>query len=270
MTELTEFYNARKQEILEFLGVLIFLENKEQSIDEEGNSFEKFFSSDSNIKQEYVENHAEEFDKFFNSSGGIKLTYQSFANILKSNLSLMIYNLIEFTVSRLIQAIYDTIKSEGLSYTDVNEYIRKVWTKAVLKSISDPNFKVSTFIEKNEEIINKIINRTAIDLHYRDTVPGGNLGGEDIRDLLRAHGIRPNTGSANYRPDILDKIKKSRNDLAHGSVSFVEAMRDNSIADIKSDLFIILKFLEEIKANVSNYLTMEHYKNDRIQLGEQP
>ena len=262
MTELTELYNARKQEILEFLGVLMFLENKEQSSDEDGNSFEKFFNSDANIKQKYDENRTE-LDRFFNSNGGIKLTYQSFTNILKSNLSLMIYNLIEFTVSHLIQTIYDTIKSESLSYTDVNEYIRKIWTRAVLKSINDPNFKVSTFIDKNEEIINKILNRTAIDLHYRDTVPGGNLGGEDIRDLLKSHGIVPDTHSENYRPDILNKIKKSRNDLAHGSVSFVEAVRDNSITDIEADLTVILSFLEEIMTNVSDYLNMEYYKNNQ-------
>lgn len=262
MTELTELYNARKQEIIEFLGVLMFLENKKQSNDEDGNSFEKYFNSDIIIKQKRDEDHAK-FDKFFNGNGGIKLTYQSFINILKSNLSLMIYNLIEFTVSSLIQKIYDTIKSESLSYTDVNEYIRKLWTKATLKPINDPNFKYSTFIAKNEEIINKIINHTAITLHYRDTVDGGNLGGNNIRDLLKSHGIDTNTHSSNYRPDILDKIKKSRNDLAHGSVSFVEAMRDNSTSDIELDITIISNFLEEIMADVSDYLDMEYYKNSQ-------
>lgn len=268
MTEFKELYNARKQEILEFLGVLMFLENKEQSSSEDGNAFENFFNSDTNIKLKCEENRPE-LDDFFNCNGGIKLTYQSFTNILKSNLSLMIYNLIEFSVSGLIQTIYDTIKSENLSYTDVNEYIRKLWRKAALKSVTDPNFKISTFIEKNEEIINKILNHTSINLHYRDTIPGGNLGGEDIRDYLIEHGINPDTRSENYRPDILNKIKKSRNDLAHGSVSFVEAMRDNSITDIKSDLFIILSFLDEIIANVSDYLAREYYKNTQFQMGAQ-
>lgn len=260
MTELTELYNARKQEIIEFLGVLKFLETKEQSNDEDGNSFEMFFNSDIIIKQKCDEDHAE-FDKFFNSNGGIKLTYQSFTNIMKSNLSLMIYNLIEFTISGLIQKIYDTIKSEDLSYTDVNEYIRKLWRKAMLKSINDPNFKFSTFFDKNEEIINKIIDRTAIDLHYRDTVRGGNLDGEYICDILKCHGIATNTHSKNYRPDILGKIKKSRNDLAHGSVSFVEAMRDNSTKDIELDITTISNFLEEVIANVSEYLKVKSYKN---------
>ena len=80
MTEFLGLYNNRRSEIEKFIEVMKFLENKEMTLTDEGNLFDQFF-------------HAED---------GIMLSYQDLINIMKSNLSLMIYNLIEFSVTNLI------------------------------------------------------------------------------------------------------------------------------------------------------------------------
>ena len=126
----------------------------------------------------------------------------------------MIYNIIEYTVSNLIDSIYDEIRINHLSYVDVNESIRALWRKTILKSANDPNANFTTFLKKNEEIIASILNHNALDMYSRNTLPGGNLDGDSINQTFKLHGIRVKTSSPNYRPDILEGIKDNRNNLA--------------------------------------------------------
>lgn len=78
MIAFQDTYDDRKKEIEDFLELMEFLETKE------------------NDRVDGVS----KFSEFFHSEGtGIRLTYQSLINILKSNVSLMIYNIIEYTVA---------------------------------------------------------------------------------------------------------------------------------------------------------------------------
>ena len=62
------------------------------------------------------------------------------------------------------------------------------------------------------------------------------------------------------KKSILNSIKEKRNNLAHGTVSFVEALRDDSILDIEDNEKFISNFLEEVISLVSHYLSTESYK----------
>lgn len=238
MTEFLGLYNNRRSEIEKFIEVMKFLENKEMTLTDEGNLFDQFF-------------HAED---------EIMLSYQDLVNIMKSNLSLMIYNLIEFSVTNLIECIYTKIKADELSYIEINDQLKKLWTEASLKYSKDPNANHTTFVKKSEEIIEKIISKSTITLRARDILPGGNLDGVSISETMKKHGITINQSSANYRPDILSNIKNKRNDLAHGSVSFVEALRNSSISDIETNANIVFLFLNELIENVTKYIEKKSYK----------
>lgn len=176
------------------------------------------------------------------------------------NVSLMIYNIIEYTVTNLIDSIYDEIRINHLSYIDVNDSIRSLWRKTILKSVNDPNANFSTFLKKNEEIISAILSNNELNMYAKNTLPGGNLDGNSIKETFESHGIRVRTNSRNYRPDILIGIKENRNNLAHGSVSFVEAMREDSIDDIKTSEILVVGFLEELIETVSTYIEEQKYK----------
>lgn len=239
MITFKDTYDSRKKEIEDFFELMGFLEARENDREDGISSFSRFFH---------------------NQEGGIQLTYQALINILKSNISLMIYNIIEYTVSNLIDSIYDEIRINHLSYIDVNESIRDLWRKTILKSANDPNANFSTFLRKNEEIITTILNHNALDMYSRNTLPGGNLDGESIKAAFELHGIKVETSSQNYRPDILRGIKENRNNLAHGSVSFVEAVREDSISDIKRNGEIVFAFLGELITTVSAYIDEQKYK----------
>lgn len=239
MITFKDTYDRRKKEIENFLELLEFLEAKENDKENGISKFEAFFHDEEN---------------------SIQLTYQSLINILKSNVSLMIYNIIEYTVSNLIDSIYDEIKIKHLSYLEVNESIRSLWRKMIFKSANDPNANFNTFLNKNEEIITSILEQHILNMCSRNTLPGGNLDGISIMETFELHGIQLKASSKNYRPDILKEIKDNRNNLAHGSVSFVEAVRENSITDIKQNEKVVIAFLDELIETVSKYIIEQKYK----------
>ncbi len=231
-------YKERKVELNDFIELMEFFEKKEKNKNEIGQS---------------------EFDQFFH---GIGFTYQQLINILKSNASLMVYSIIEFTVANLVQSIYDEIKVQGLSYLDVSDSIRKIWREALLKKVAiDPNTSFNTFLRKHEAIVQDILCYKILQLTSKQTLPSGNLGGEAIKSTFAEHGIKIFTGSENYRPDLLESIKNNRNNLAHGSVSFVDAMSQQSIDDIKKTVVKVLLFLDELVDLVKEYIDTQQYKN---------
>lgn len=239
MITFQDTYDSRKKEIEEFLELMEFLESKENNREDGESEFSKFF-------------HAEDH--------GIHMTYQSLINILKSNISLMIYNIIEYTVANLIDGIYDEIRKNHLSYVNVNTSIRTLWKKTILKAANDPNANFNTFLKKNEEIIEAILKNSVLDLHSKNTLPAGNLDGVSIKEAFESHGIKVCTYSSNYRPDILENIKENRNNLAHGAVSFVDAVRSDSITDIKKNEKFVIAFLDELIETVVVFITEQKYK----------
>lgn len=240
MIALKNTYENRKKEINNFIELMEFLEEKKIRVEENELTFDDFF---------------------YAGETQITLSYQELINILKSNLSLMIYNIIEYTVSGLVDCIYDEIRVQGLAYIDVNASIRNLWRKTILKSVRrDPGANFNTFLKKNEEIINNILSNTTLDIHARESLPAGNLDGISIKETFESHGIQISTSSPNFRPDILENIKTSRNKLAHGAVSFVDAVRDDSIQDFEKYTRFITLFLEELIEVVEEYIQRECYR----------
>lgn len=232
-------YNDRKKELNGFIDLLKFLEKKSNNRNESGIS---------------------EFDTVFhNGEDSISFTYQQLINVLKSNASLMIYSIIEFTVANLLESIYDEIKVRELSYIEVSDSIRRLWRESILKAGRDPNANFYTFLRKNEVVINAVVLGKIVEIKAKQTIPDGNLDGLTIQKTFAAHGIQIATNSDNYRPDLLESIKKSRNELAHGSVSFVDALRQKSILDIGITSGIVISFLDELIDLVQVYINEQKY-----------
>lgn len=238
-----EIFNERKEEIDKFIKIMFLIEKK-------------------NDTKSQIENRdITEFEEFFNSNEmQIDVTYQFMINIMKSNATLMLYNIIEFTVSGLMDMVYDAIKDEELSYVEVNTDIQNLWRKSLLRSTLDPNANHNTFLKKNEEIIEYILNRRTLELASRNSLSGGNLDGNKILETCKIHGIEFKPCSSNYRPFELENIKNKRNELAHGSVSFTEALRDRAIGDIKEDKDNIFLFLDDLVDTFSKYISDKRYK----------
>lgn len=234
-------FTDRKNEIDEFLNLMLFLErkNEQRNPGEDVTSFQKFFHS---------------------ADDKVLISYQSMINIMKSNIALMIYNIIEFTISGLIDNVYEAIKNQELSYVDVNNDIQRLWRKTILNATKDPNANHNTILKKNEEMIDHILQRKTLELSARDYVRSGNLDGIEIMKTLESHGITFSSSNNSYRPERLSFIKTKRNELAHGSISFTEALRDNAMNDICTDRDTIFSFLEDLIEVFKHYHDISGYR----------
>lgn len=229
-------YNERKDEIRNFIK---FMESLEELESENGNN--------SLINTFLLQN---------------SMNYQTLINILKSNLSLMIYNIIEFSVSNLLDGLYTKIFAQRLTYDDVSKELKNLWHEAQYRGSRDPNASFNTFINKSKYIVDWITGKKPLQkISPKNTMPGGNLDGTALEKVFKSHGIEINSKSPNYRPDIFNNIKINRNNLAHGSFSFSDALKDSSISDLKKKSEFVLNFIDELVITVKEYAEKESYKH---------
>ncbi len=227
-----EIYDERKKEINSFLEFMNCLERDERTKDEHGSTLEKIF-------------HSQE--------EAACLTYQFIINILKSNVTLMIYNLIEYTVVALIDSIYDKIRADQLSYKDVNDFIKALWRRKILKSVKDPNANFNTLLKRCEYLISSILNNEIIELDPQETLPSGNLDEDAILKTFGLHGIQVEKDISKKREDVFGSIRHSRNELAHGYVAFKDAVPELTINDIRENKKLVVDFLDELIGIILKY-----------------
>ena len=121
-----------------------------------------------------------------------------FFKILKSNMLLMLYNLVEATMVSGITEIYNLIKCEEITYENLSNEIKDLWVSEQTYSFTDPSFNRTTYKERVKDIINGIVNG-ATTIILPDTIKrnGGNLDDKEIKKMCDKHGIRYN-GSRGY------------------------------------------------------------------------
>lgn len=234
-------YLKRKNEIENFLLFMEILENKEllKGVDRKS-----------------------QFDIFFNQENKKAICYGELSNILKSNACLMIYNLIEYTISQLLCTIYDILTNNSFSYVQLNESLQYLWLKNELKTSIDPNVKSDTLHKKTTSIIKKIITDETISLHYRNTISGGNLDLKVIESIFKDHEILFYIPEKIYRPDKFKTLKIHRNNLSHGASLFSKELADNTRNDIYELYKIVVSTLNQLIEDVKNYILLQDFCNE--------
>lgn len=183
-----------------------------------------------------------------------------FVKILKSNALLMIYNLVESSIMSGILEIYNELKTQGLSYQTVSDKIKNIWFSFVFNQVYDKNAHYNSYRNKATEIINAILNNEIISLDRKATDISGNLDADKIRQICSEHGITYNI-SANCRGGfVLTDVKNKRNDLAHGTLSFVECGRDYTMDNLEKIKNETVGFLDGILDGMKEYYDNQKYK----------
>jgi len=181
---------------------------------------------------------------------------ERFAPILKSNILLMLYNLVEACVTTGFVEIYDSIKNNSLSYKELIESIRSIWTNYEIgrQSLAATATTI-TYEKKVQNIISQVISDGAIILTKDALAISGNLDARAIRQLLDSHSINITDRSEKHHVLL---VKNKRNALAHGIDSFGEGARDisiNQLAEIKDE---VINFVN----SVINYMKSYHDRQD--------
>ena len=192
--------------------------------------------------------------------------------VLKANCYLLLYNLVEGSVTEAIDAIFETISIQNIVFKELIPAYQKIWllyqhglVKIAAESAKSKNpaknkigqslsnvlgqleyFKILTFTDKDGTTYENYKGY----LKVVDTADlSGNLDAKKMRELAEKYAfIVPE------RCDDLLKIKQIRNQLAHGESIFSDAGA------------ISMKELFEVKKNVFEYMgTILLNINDLIQ-----
>lgn len=182
-----------------------------------------------------------------------------FLKMLKANALMMVYNLVESSMMGGILEIYDQVKTLGLSYNDVRREIRDIWFAFKFNQVYDKTAHYNSYRDKALEIINGIINSDTIELNRKATDISGNLDADAIRQVCRDHGIIFTVDENCRGGVVLTDVKDKRNNLAHGTISFVECGRDYSLDELTKIKNETILFLRGLLNGMKSYYDNQKY-----------
>jgi hypothetical protein len=161
---------------------------------------------------EYI-SHLESLDGQVGLSGTL-------VNTMKSSALLMIYNVVESTMTNLIQDVFDHLQAHQIAFHTLNDKMKALVLGYTKKR--NPSALVAKMRESSLSLV--------VACFDRSEVFSGNLDCAKIRETLKDVGV---TTTHSYREDALLKVKNERNNLAHGSKSFSDCGRDYTAVQLR-------------------------------------
>lgn len=180
-----------------------------------------------------------------------------FYKIMKSNFLLMLYNLVEASVVSGMLEIYEDLKSSNCSYGQLIREIQIIWSKNQINEIYGPATGRAAYENRIQQIISDITTNAPIILSKEALGISGNLNAKKIKDICDKHRIRYQISTPG---NSLERVKKERNSLAHGDVSFSDCARDLTISDLENIKDEVILFLTGILDGMKKYYDQKLYK----------
>lgn len=175
---------------------------------------------------------------------------------LRASTYLLIYNLLESTMSDALDAVYATLVSKNVDYMMLNDKFKKVVLSNIKKGLSDK--AITEVLTNNTDI------RTVFLSHgynKRDLF-NGNLDVRVIKDFANKYdfSIRPvNSISGVYNPEIIKEIRIKRNALAHGAISFAQCGQNIPVFSLRQKFEEAQKLLLAVFNGLDSLLSQEKY-----------
>lgn len=172
----------------------------------------------------------------------------------------MLYNLIEACIVSGLLEIYENLKSENCSYDSVIEEIQKLWRNSqVISLYNQPSMKPN-YEKKVKKIIEHITSHKPIELYKSSLDISGNLDASKIKKLCDDHRIRYSLVS---RGESLEMVKRERNNLAHGDVSFSDCAKDITLTELNNIIQEVFSFMKSILDGMKKYYDSKEFLSDR-------
>ena len=176
---------------------------------------------------------------------------------LRASAYLMLYNLVEATITNAIDAIHQHIADEQVGFDELKEEVRRIAIKGLRKAVSSET--PSELLDAAIPISSALI-WLGFDKKY---LFSGNLDGRLIKDTAKEYGFEiADHDKAASRDGIgLLNVKTKRNDLAHGGISFEDCGQDTSVDELVGIFDEIKIFIKAVVDGVSEYLSTRSYLN---------
>jgi hypothetical protein len=182
--------------------------------------------------------------------------------IVRANALLMLYNLVESTLVNGIEEVYSVFRQDGITYSQVRREIKEIWFNYRFSNAYDKKAHFDTYKKTAEKIITSIMLNEPLELDRKATGISGNLDADSIREVCKKHGIQFKLPEECHGGEKLGKVKEQRNQLAHGTLSFVECGRDFTVIDLHEIKIEVEKFLSGFIDAIESYYDNKEYLSD--------
>lgn len=174
--------------------------------------------------------------------------------ILYSSVYLQLYNLVESTITRCIDAISSAIVRQGVCLPgDLSLELRREWVRFMARTHTELNFEKR--LDAVLTLCEHMIQTLPIAEFKLDKGGGGSWDDLAIQDISRRLGLQLTLSldvlrgvKQPFRDDKgpLVLIKSLRNDLAHGSLSFAECGEGVTVTELRDLAEKTIKYLREV------------------------
>jgi hypothetical protein len=118
-----------------------------------------------------------------------KIDSNRFTKILKANILLMSYNLIEYCIINGFNDIYNAVNNCGASNSIMAEELRDIWSNHKILKAHKDTVNLQTYGKQVKEIIIQVLSSNPIFLTLHILDISGNLDARQIKNLLKIYKI---------------------------------------------------------------------------------
>lgn len=202
--------------------------------------------------------------RFNNSNEAITVQQQ---RILYSGVFLLLYNLVESTMSKCIEAV--SVAASGSSWTvgDLIDNLKREWVRSIART-HIANLTSENRLTEALAMCNHLVASLPINQFEIEKGGGGNWDDNEIELITKRLGFKVNVSKPVYkgikskiRDDLgaLGLVKKFRNDLAHGSISFSQCAGDMTVQNLIDLKDKTVNYLEGVVNCFSAYIEAHEY-----------
>lgn len=194
------------------------------------------------------------------SSGPTITTTQQ--RILYSSVFLQLYNLVEATVVRCLDEITQSALAAGTwAPGDLIAELRREWVRVMARTHVDLNYE--NRLSSALGLCNHLVGSLPIPGFSLEKGGGGNWDDTAIEQIATRLGFQLRVSADAYRgikrvfrDDLgaLGIVKKLRNDLAHGSISFSECGMDLTVSELRDLATRTAAYLREVVQAFATYI----------------
>jgi hypothetical protein len=192
---------------------------------------------------------------------GSQIITESQQRMLLSSVYLQLYNLVEATISKCIDAVCSAVTNAQCRPSDLTSELLKEWVRYRAQTHSDLNY--DNRLNKCLEMCNHLLQTRPVSEFQIRKGGGGNWSDCEIFDLSKRIGCNLNISNQSLtkvKQQIFDgdgalvKIVKLRNKLAHGDISFQECGANTTISDLRDIKERAVEYLTEVVNSFECYI----------------
>jgi hypothetical protein len=191
--------------------------------------------------------------------GNVALTVMQ-QKIMYSSVYVQLYNLVEATVVKCVEAVADATVGRWKA-PELRVELRKEWLRTEMRTHVElsPENRLATVVDVAE----RLLQAEPLRLWRIEKGGGGNWDEDGIREFSLRFGLEINvskptlTAVKTRRKDdrgAMQLVRHYRNELAHGSISFAECGDNVTVRDLRSIRDAVLNYLREVVGVFEQYL----------------